>query len=130
MSAMERKQLTRRDFLKVAGGFAGGALLAACGPAPTPQTVEVEKIVEKTVEVEKVVEKMVTATPVTQEPVSLKLWVTDRRTVNNMTKKFMMPDFMGRHAHITVESEFLPEQDLMTKLNTTAMAGTPPTSPA
>ncbi|NIO72514.1 MAG: extracellular solute-binding protein [Anaerolineae bacterium] len=33
---------------------------------------------------------------------------------------------MGRHAHITVESEFLPEQDLMTKLNTTALAGNPP----
>jgi ABC-type glycerol-3-phosphate transport system substrate-binding protein len=136
MSATQRKQLNRRDFLKIAGGFAGGALLAACGPAPTPQTVEVEKVVEKTVEVEKVVEKtvevekvvekVVTATPAVKEPVTLKLWVTDRRTINNMTKNFMMPDFMGRYPYITVESEFMPEQDLMTKLNTTALAGEPP----
>jgi ABC-type glycerol-3-phosphate transport system substrate-binding protein len=52
--------------------------------------------------------------------------VTDRSTINNMTRNFMVPDFMGRYPHITVESEFLPEQDLMTKLNTTALAGNPP----
>ncbi len=98
MSAKERQKLTRRDFLKVAGGVAGGALLAARYP-------------------------MVTAA---QEAATLKLWVTDRRTINNMTRNFMMPEFMGRHPHITVECEFLPEQELMTKLNTTAMAGTPP----
>jgi multiple sugar transport system substrate-binding protein len=78
------------------------------------------------VEVEKEVEKVVTATPVVKKPVTLKLWMTDRRTINNMTKNFMMPDFMGRHPHITVEAEFMPGDDLMTKLTTTAMAGTPP----
>jgi len=136
MSEEKRQPLSRRDFLKIAGGVAGGALLAACGPTPTPEVVEkvvketvvVEKEVAKEVTkvVEKEVEKVVTATPMVKEPVTLKLWVTDRRTINNMTKNFMMPDFMGRHAHITVESEFMPEQDLMTKLNTTAMAGNPP----
>jgi len=136
MSAEKRQPLTRRDFLKIAGGVAGGALLAACGPTPTPEVVE--KVVKETVVVEKEVakevtkvvetevEKVVTATPVTKEPVTLKLWVTDRRTINNMTKNFAMPDFMGRYPHITVESEFLPEQELMTKLNTTSLAGNPP----
>lgn len=136
MSAEKRQPLTRRDFLKIAGGVAGGALLAACGPTPTPEVVEkvvketvvVEKEVAKEVTkvVEKEVEKLVTATPVVKEPATLKLWVTDRRTINNMTRNFMMPDFMGRYPHITVESEFMPEQDLMTKLNTTALAGNPP----
>lgn len=116
MSATQQKQLTRRDFLKIAGGVAGGTLLAACAPISTPETVEVEKIVEK----------VVTATPEAKEPVTLKLWVTDRRTINNMTKNFAMPDFTGRYPHITVETEFLPEQELMTKLNTTALAGNPP----
>ena len=111
-------------------------MLAACGPTPTPEVVE--KVVKETVvaekevakEVTKVVEteveKVVTATPMAKEPATLKLWVTDRSTINNMTRNFMVPDFMGRYPHITVESEFLPEQDLMTKLNTTALAGNPP----
>ena len=134
MSAEKRQQLTRREFLKVAGGVTGTALLAACAPTPppTPQRVEVTREVPKEItkevskEVTKVVEKVVTPTPVAKKPVSFKLWVTDRSTVNDMTKNFMMPDFMGRNPHIKVQCEFMPEQDLMTKLNTTAAAGTPP----
>lgn len=51
---MERKRLSRRDFLRLGAGAASGAMLAACVSA-TPQVVEVEKVVEKivTVEVEK-----------------------------------------------------------------------------
>jgi len=109
-------KLSRRDFLRLAAGAAGGVVLTSCAP----------KIVKETVVVTEKVEKIVTATPVAKKPQTLKLWVTDRRTINNMTRNFMVPDFMGRHAHITVESEFMPEQDLMTKLNTTALAGNPP----
>jgi multiple sugar transport system substrate-binding protein len=128
MSAEKRQQLTRRDFLKVAGGVAGGALLAACAPQVVEVTKEVEREVEVTREVEKAVEveKLVTVTPAAKEPATLKLWMTDRRTINNMTKNFMMPDFVGRHPHITVAPEFMPGEDVMTKLNTTALAGTPP----
>jgi ABC-type glycerol-3-phosphate transport system substrate-binding protein len=110
MSAEKRQQLTRREFLKIAGGVTGSVLLAACAPAATPQ----------------VVEKVVTPTPVVKKPATLKLWVTDRSTINDMTKNFMMPDFVGRNPHIKVTCEFMPEQDLMTKLNTTAAAGNPP----
>ena len=148
MSAEKRQRLTRREFLKIAGGVTGSMLLAACAPAPTPQRVEVTKEVIKEVtkeipkevtkevpkeitrevpkEVTKVVDKVVTPTPVAKKPASLKLWVTDRQTINDMTKNFMMPDFMGRNPHIKVQCEFMPEQDLMTKLNTTAAAGNPP----
>src|SRR5262245_22532102 len=79
----ERQSLSRRDFLKQAAGLTGlGIIAAACGPAPTPETVEkvvtvqVEKVVKETVQVEKVVtvqvekqvevEKVVTA-PAAQE---------------------------------------------------------------
>ena len=109
MSEEKRQQLTRRDFLTIAGGVTGSVLLAACAPGVT-----------------KVVEKVVTPTSGAKKPVSLKLWVTDRSTINNMTKNFMIPDFMGRNPQITVQCEFMPEQDLMTKLNTTAAAGSPP----
>jgi ABC-type glycerol-3-phosphate transport system substrate-binding protein len=44
---MEKKSVTRRDFIKMAGVAAGASVLAACAP----QTVTV--VVEKTVEVEK-----------------------------------------------------------------------------
>jgi multiple sugar transport system substrate-binding protein len=128
MSAKMRRPLTRRDFLKIAGGAAGSALLAACGPSPTPEMVEVTKVIEKEVTklVEKEVEHVVTATAMAKSPVTLKLWMTDRRTINNMTRNFMMPDFMGRYPHVTVQPEFMPGEDVMTKLNTTAMAGNPP----
>ncbi|MGQ9584952.1 MAG: ABC transporter substrate-binding protein [Anaerolineae bacterium] len=72
---VQKKRLTRRDFLRYAGLAAGATALSACA-APTPVVVETEKVVEKavpqTVVVEKAVpqtvvvekEKVVTATPV------------------------------------------------------------------
>jgi multiple sugar transport system substrate-binding protein len=69
---MEKRRLSRRDFLRLSATAATSAAIAACAPA-APQVVEVEKPVVvkeevvKEVPVEKVVEKevqvMVTATP-------------------------------------------------------------------
>jgi hypothetical protein len=79
---MEKKPVSRRDFVRLIGVTAGASILAACAQ-PTPETivetVEVEKIVEKTVEVEveKEVEKVVTATPeptAPPEPVVMEIW--------------------------------------------------------
>lgn len=50
---MEKKSLTRRGFLKLAG-LAAGAALSGC-----TKTVEVEKVVKETVQVEKVVKETV-----------------------------------------------------------------------
>ncbi len=61
----EKRSLTRRSFLRLSGIAAAGAIVAACGPAPTPQVVEKEKTVVKEVE------KIVTATPSTQ-PVTIR----------------------------------------------------------
>lgn len=63
-----KKQLSRRDFLRMAG-LAAGATLAACTPETIIQTVEVEKIVEKTVEVEKIVEKTVQVEKIVEKEV-------------------------------------------------------------
>lgn len=64
---MSEKKLNRREFLRMGAVTAAGTILVACGPAPTPETIEVEKVVtqevEQIVEVEKEVEKIVTATP-------------------------------------------------------------------
>lgn len=79
---MEKKPVSRRDFVRLVGVTAGATILAACAQ-PTPETivetVEVEKIVEKTVEVEVVeeVEKVVTATPeptAPPEPIVMEIW--------------------------------------------------------
>lgn len=53
----ERGNMNRREFMRLAGLGTAGALLTACGAAPTPETVV------ETVIVEKEVESVVTATP-------------------------------------------------------------------
>jgi maltose-binding protein MalE len=91
---MQKKPVTRRDFIKAAGLTAGASLLAACAPQVVTQVVEktveveVEKVVKETQLVEKEVEKqvVVTATPLpTQppEPVVMDIWFnTDIPDIN------------------------------------------------
>jgi ABC-type glycerol-3-phosphate transport system substrate-binding protein len=76
---MEKKPVTRRDFVRMAGVAAGASILAACGPAATPETVIVKETVISEVEKEvvKEVEKVVTATAAPTEPpepVVLDVW--------------------------------------------------------
>jgi maltose-binding protein MalE len=78
---MEKKSITRRDFIKMAGIAAGASILTACAPQTVvvEKTVEVEKVVKETQVVEKEVEKevVVTATSApTQppEPAVLDVW--------------------------------------------------------
>lgn len=54
---MERKRITRRDFLRVSAVTAAGVLAGCAGPTPTPQ------VVKETVEVTKEVVKEVTVAP-------------------------------------------------------------------
>ena len=55
---MSGRQFTRRDFLKAATLTAAGTVLAACGPAPTAEVVEVEveKVITQEVQTEVEVE--------------------------------------------------------------------------
>lgn len=73
---MEKKPISRRDFIKGAGLAIGGSILAACTPQTVIQTQVVEKVVQQTQIVEKVstqvvketVQSVVTATPVPTKP--------------------------------------------------------------
>ena len=50
---MEKKTITRRDFIKTVGIAAGASLLAACGGQATPEKVEVTRVVtEKETQIE------------------------------------------------------------------------------
>ena len=80
---MDRKKLSRRDFLRLSAAAASGMLVAACAPA-APGVVEVEKevpvekIVVQTVEVEKevVVEKeVIKEVPAKLEKAKVTFWV-------------------------------------------------------
>lgn len=85
---MQKKPLSRRDFVRGIGFAVGASVLSACGAqAPATvivkETVEVEKVVEKTVKetvketVQVEVEKAVTVTPMPTappEPVVLDVW--------------------------------------------------------
>lgn len=87
---MQKKTLSRRDFVRGIGFAVGASVLSACGAqAPATvivkETVEVEKVVEKTVketvketvQVEVEVEKAVTVTPMPTappEPVVMDVW--------------------------------------------------------
>lgn len=67
------RSISRREFIRRAtallGGASLGSLLASCAPAPTPQRVEVTRVVEKEVE------RVVTATPVpTGDRLNLWCW--------------------------------------------------------
>lgn len=83
---MQKKKLSRRDFLNISAGAAAGSVLAACGAQPTPETIVETVIVEKegetiveTVVVEKEVVKevekevVVTATPPPVEEVTMEV---------------------------------------------------------
>ena len=131
---MERKSLSRRDFMRLSALAAAGGILAACQPAEpqvVKETVVVEKEVEvpveveveKTVVVEEIVEKEVTAVPEPGEPVEFEFWAQDwgpwlaicaevERQVEDMNPNW---DFVVRP---------LPWGDLTTKLVTAAAAGT------
>jgi multiple sugar transport system substrate-binding protein len=70
---MNKKKLTRRDFLRMGTVTVAGSIVAACQPQVVEKTVEIEKEVEVTrqVEVEKEVEVTVVAPG--EEPVTLSL---------------------------------------------------------
>ena len=72
---MQKRKLTRRDFLRLSAMTAAGVVMAACA-APTPVVVEKEKVVtqvvEKEVPVEKVVKETVPVEKVVKETVEVK----------------------------------------------------------
>jgi len=97
---MEKKPITRRDFIKGAGLAVGASILAACA-TPTPETIiqtqvvkeiqtqVVKEEVTKQVEATKIVEKVVTATPVpTKPPAPAVMDIWFNTNITDLTKEW------------------------------------------
>jgi ABC-type glycerol-3-phosphate transport system substrate-binding protein len=113
------KKVSRRDFIRMAGGAAaGGALLAACGgETPTPRTIV------ETVEVDvpgEDIETVVTATPPPQEPVTIRFIATAPEQYYNVDA------FTDQHPFITVEIADLGDQTFEAAVLTQVAGGDPP----
>jgi len=129
----KKRGLSRRDFLGLSIGTAAGALLAACGPTPTPQViteqVEVTRVVE--VEGETVVETVIEQVEVTAPPpetVELRLaegsWVGPEGIA--YWTDDIIPRFEGENPGIKVAWESAESPDYEDKLYTQAVAGDAP----
>jgi multiple sugar transport system substrate-binding protein len=118
---MEKRKLSRRDFLVAAAAAAGSAVLAACqGATPTPlivkETVEVPKeviqtsVVKETVSVKETVESVsvVTATPPPAKVTQILMWddtyaPTDAGTPGAKVADAMYADFLAKHPEVTID---------------------------
>ncbi len=110
-------------------------VLAACGPAPTPEVVKetVEVPVKETVEVEVavketvVVEQTVIVEP-TAEPTPEQLTLTILHSISPDDAKAAVFDeivagFEAAHPNITVEAELVPDDEIVVKAETAYMGG-------
>jgi len=127
---METKRFNRREFLRAATVTAAGAILAACGPAPTPEVIEVEKVVtqevEVPVEVEVEVDKVVTPTPGSApEPVTIRFNEMGGRW-QGWVEQLALPTFYDSYPWITVEYEPIDWSTFPDKQLTQMAAGTAP----
>jgi multiple sugar transport system substrate-binding protein len=126
---MDKKLVSRRDFLRVTSITTAGAALAACA-VPAPQVVEtvitkevpVTQVVEKTVEVE----KMVTPTPPpAMQPTTIRFnemgapWQT-------WVEKLAVPRFNEEYPWVTIEYEPIDWSTFPVKELTQMAAGTAP----
>lgn len=123
----KKTKLSRRELLKATGLAAVGAVLAACAPqtTPTPQIVEVTKVVEKmsTQVVTKVVE--VTPTPKPAKVYKVTFWEHAPWTTGALAKK--EDDFVYQYILKTYGLDVTivpaPSSDADIKLNASIAAG-------
>ncbi len=118
----EKATMTRRGFLRFAAAGVTGIVLAACGPAPTPQVVE--KVVEKEQTVVKEVEKIVTATPGPAAPVTIRFPHAMGDEGQPVFQK-VATAFQEKHPNVTVKVDPTFDWDAQ-KYLVQAAAGTAP----
>ena len=139
-----KQRMNRRAFLRMAGGAAAGAALAAC----QPQTVVVEKEVVKEVEklitqvvketvketvivegtpkvIEKEVEKLVTVAPVEAEPVTI-TWMNWWGAHREVLMLEIIARFQEEFPHITVENQVQPWDNREQRAATAIASQDPP----
>ncbi|MCC6626298.1 MAG: extracellular solute-binding protein, partial [Chloroflexi bacterium] len=126
------QQVTRRDLIRAsltsgALGLVGG-LLAACGAAPAsptaaPKAAEPTKPAAGAATTAPVA---ATTAPAAAQPtvaapakageIKLVAWLTDRRSINDMTEKEAVPEYQSRNPGHKVEIQFVPEPQIPQKL--------------
>jgi multiple sugar transport system substrate-binding protein len=126
---MEAKRgFSRRDFLRLSGVAATGAIVAACTPEVIKETVEVEKevVVEQTVEVEVEKEVEVTSTPKpVTGPVTIRYaHVADPGELE--VRQAGIAEFEELHPDIDVVAELVPEDGMAEKITTMVAGGAAP----
>ena len=108
------KKFSRRQFISLAGTLTAGTILANCSQTAAPQA-PVQEAGQAT-----------SAAPPQPEAVKLTAWLTDRRSINEMTEKEAIPDFQSKNPGVTAELQFVPESEIQQKLLTSHAAGNAP----
>jgi len=130
---MEKRALSRRDFLRLSAVAGTGVILVACAPKVVEKTVRetvvvekpVEKIVKETVIVEKPVEKVITAAPV--ERIKLKFYYAAGRQATEVpVYEEVIEQFEKERPEIEIEFSPIPWSNYWTKVLTDISAGYPP----
>ena len=129
---MEKRILSRRDFLRAASLVAGGSVLAACAsPSPaTPQVIEKEVTkevqVQVPVEVTKVVEKEVTpTTPPARETKTVRFYEQGGHW-QGWVEQLAFPMFYDKYPWIKIDFEPIDWDGFADKTLTQMAAGTAP----
>ncbi len=121
----EKKSLSRRRFLELAGAAAAGSLLAACGAEPEV----VEKVVTKEVEKEVVKEVVVTATPeapavTTPRKVRLAVGGWAEQGTKDLLEKTEFTKQTGIEVEVILRTD--TKETELTRLSSAVQAGTSP----
>jgi ABC-type glycerol-3-phosphate transport system substrate-binding protein len=105
-------QLNRRVFLKtgmMAGAGLTVTLLAACsGAPPAAPTAAPSKPATAP--------QTAPAAPAGAKELTLTAWFTDRRSINEMTEKQAIPEFVAKNPGVKVDVQFVPEAQIQQKL--------------
>lgn len=130
---MNRKSLSRRDFLRAGSVAAAAAALAGCGPAPTPQVIKETQIIKETqvVKETQIVKETVKETVQVQvaapttEPITLTLWHHWGGDREPLLKK-AGDDFSARNPGVSVEMTLIPWERKEETVLTAMAAGNAP----
>lgn len=108
---MVHRSFSRRAFIHSAMIAGAGTLLAACGgPTQAPsKPAEAAKSGEAP-------KAAAPAAPAGGKEITLTAWFTDRRSINDMTEKEAMPEFIAKNPGVKVDVQFVPEAQIQQKL--------------